>query len=170
MPDLTQTPTIGEAEETVLWHPERVDVAIVCAVLLAIMVKLLVPLLREHDIVDILAILVFWGIGFLAILSVLIWSLAVFTVLHKGAEDLTISWALGRLISREVKSVPLKDLTGVLARERIYGFKGRKVRRYEIFFGPDREKTELIGRLTRAHVERLARGVLRGLLRIEHQL
>jgi hypothetical protein len=160
-----RTSLVGEVEVTVLRHPERLDIAIVCAALLAFMVKLLISLIREHDIVDILAIVVLWGVGFLAVLAMLIWSVAVSTVVRKGSEDLTISWALGRLVCREARSVFLKDLTEVVARERAYGFKGRKTRRYEILFGPpDREKSELLGHLTREHVEKLASGVLRGIL------
>jgi hypothetical protein len=85
------------------------------------MVKVFISLVREQDIFDILAIVVLWGVGFLAVLSILIWSVAVSTVVSKASENLTISWALGRLVSREVRSVFLKDLTDVVARERVYG-------------------------------------------------
>jgi hypothetical protein len=85
------------------------------------MVKVFISLVREHDIFDILAIVVLWGVGFLAVLSIPIWSVAVSTVVSKASENLTISWALGRLVSREVRSVFLKDLTDVVARERAYG-------------------------------------------------
>jgi predicted MFS family arabinose efflux permease len=88
---------------------------------LAVMVKVFISLVREHDIFDILAIVVLWGVGFLAVLSIPIWSVAVSTVVSKASENLTISWALGRLVSREVRSVFLKDLTDVVARERAYG-------------------------------------------------
>jgi hypothetical protein len=170
MTERTQAPLVGEVEETVLRHPERIDIAIVCAALLAVMVKLLISLIREHDVFDILALVVFLGIGFLAVLSTLIWSVGVSTVVRKGSEDLTISWSLGRLVCREVRSVFLKDLTDVVACERVYGFKGRKTRRYEVLFGPARERSELLGRITREHVEMLAHGVLRGILRIERPL
>jgi hypothetical protein len=126
MTERIQAPLAKEVEETVLRHPERIDIAIVCAALLAVMVKLLISLIREHDVFDILALVVFWGIGFLAVLSTLIWPVAVSTMVRKGSEDLTISWSLGRLVCREVRSVFLKDLTDVVARERVYGFKGRK--------------------------------------------
>jgi hypothetical protein len=170
MTERIPTPPIAGIEETVLWHPERIDIAIVCAVLLAAMVKFLISYMREHNISDVAYIVVFWGIGFLAILSVLIWSVAVSTVVRKQSEDLTISFALGRLVRWEVQSVFLKDLKDVVARERAYSFKGRRKHRYEILFGPAKAKSELLGLLTRKHVERLASGVLRGILRIERPL
>ena len=170
MTERTQTLPVGEVKETVLRHPERIDIAIVCAAVLAGMVKFLVSFTREHDVFSFVYIVVLWGIGFLAILSILIWSVAVSTVVRKQSEDLTISFALGRLVCREVRAVFLKDLTDVVARERVYGFKGRKTRRYAILFGPAREKSELLGRLTRHHVEMLASGVLRGILRNERPL
>ena len=139
-------PPVLEIEETVLRHPERIQTAIICAAVLAVMVKLLLSLLREHDISDILYIIFFWGIGFLAILSALIWSAAATTVVRKESKDLTISLALGRLGRWKTRAVFLKDLTGVVARERVYGFKGRKLRRYEILFGAGKEKSELLGR------------------------
>jgi hypothetical protein len=134
------------------------------------MVNFLLSYMRQHSISDVVYIVVLWGIGFLAILSVLIWSVAVSTVVRKQSEDLTISFALGRLVRWEVRSVFLKDLKDVVARERVYSFKGRRKNRYEILFGPAKEKSELLGLLTREHVERLASGVLRGILRIEHPL
>jgi hypothetical protein len=57
-----------------------------------------------------------------------------------------------------------------VARERVYGFKGRKLCRYEILFGAGKEKSELLGFLTRRNVHFLADGVLREVLRVEPPL
>ena len=132
------------------------------------MVKFLVPFVREHGVFDMWAIVFFWGRGFLVILSVMVWSVGVSTVIRKNSEDLTISSMLGHIVCREVRSIPLKYLIDVVARERSYGFKGRKTRRFQIQYGPARQRSELLGRLTRDHVVRLQNGVLRGTLRIEN--
>jgi hypothetical protein len=67
-----QTSLGGEVEVTLLRHPERINISIVCAALLAVMVKVFISLVREHDIFDILDIVVLCGVGFLAVLSILI--------------------------------------------------------------------------------------------------
>ena len=170
MTEITLTPPAAEVQETVLRHPERIGTAIFCAALLAVMVKFLVSLTQEHDISDFAYIVVFWGIAFLLLFSILIWSVAVSTVVRKQPGSLTISLALGRRVRWQVRYFFLNDLKDVVARERIYGFKGRKTCRYEILFGPAKEKRELLGLLTRAHVEKLASGVLRGILTIERPL
>jgi hypothetical protein len=154
-------------EETVLRHPERIGIAIASAVLLAVMVKILVSFFRGQTISAsvVLVTVVLWTIGFVAIASVLIWSTMVCTVVSKGPKKLTIYFKLGLL--REVRSVRFSELTNVVAQQRFYGVKGRKIRRYAILFGPPRERSELLNRLTPAHVQALANGVLRDALRIE---
>jgi hypothetical protein len=163
----TQAPPVEEVEETVLRHPERIGIAIACAALLAFMVKQLIALFHEQPISEALPIVIFWGVGIIATCFALVWSVAVFTVVRKGSEDLTIGLTLGGVVYRRVTSVFLKDLTDVVARERFYGMQGRKMRGYEILFGPEMEKSKLLGRLTRQHVEALASGALRGMLRVE---
>ena len=168
MVEKIQQPATGEERETVLWHTERIDIAIVCVALLIGMVKFLISFVREHGIFDMWAVTFFWGLGFLAVFSVMIWSVGVSTVVRKNSEDLTISSMLGHIVCGEVQTIPLKFLTDVVARERSYGFKGRTTRRFQIQYGPARQRSELLGRLTRDHVVRLQNGVLRGTLRIEN--
>jgi hypothetical protein len=107
------------------------------------------------------------GVGFFAVPSILVWSLGVATVVRIDSEDLTISWKLGGWLCGRLRSVPLKDVSDMVARERTYGVKGRKIRRFEILFGPVRGRTVLLGRLTRDHVIRLRNGVLQGMLTYE---
>jgi hypothetical protein len=158
----------GDGEETVLWHHERIGLAIISAALLVYMVKILISLFGETNlpISDALSTVALWLIAFVAIASVLIWSTLVCTVVRKGPERLTIYSKLGRLARWGSSSVLLSDLKDVVAQERLYSVKGRKTRQYVILFGPAGGKSELLGRLTRAQIESLANGVLRGILRI----
>jgi hypothetical protein len=149
-----------EVDETVLSHPERIQAAIICALVLAIMVKFLVSMVREHAIFDVIYLVVVWGIVFLAITSIFLWCVAGTTVVRKQAGRLTMSLAMGRLVIREVRSVPLTDLKDVVIRERVYGYKGKKIPRYEVVFGRSEGKRELLGFLTRENADLLANGVL----------
>lgn len=160
---------VRDGEETTLWHHERVGIAIVSAALVAYMVKILISVFREQrfSIPVAVCIVVFWLIVFVTICSILVWSTMVCTVVRKEAESFTIYSKLGRLARWGGRSVMLSDLKDVVAQERSYGVKGRMTRQYVILFGPARERTELLGRLTRRHIEILANGVLRGILRIE---
>lgn len=170
MGEAAETASVEGAEETVLRHLERIDIAIASLVLLAVMVKLLISFVREQNISVYVALITvaLWLTGFIAILCVLIWSTIVCTVVCRGPERLSVYFAIGRLVRRAVRSILLDDLKDVVAQERLYGVKGRKARRYEIVFGPARERSELLARPTRAHIEALLNGALRGILRIEH--
>jgi hypothetical protein len=161
------SPQLEEVSETVLRHPERIGAAIACAALMVFMAKKLIALVHGQDISEVVPILVFWIVGVIATCFGLVWSLAVFTVVRKESEDLTIGWTLGGVGYRRVTSVFLKDLTNMVARERFYAVKGRRTRGYQILFGPEKERSELLGRLTRQQVDALARGALRGMLTIE---
>jgi hypothetical protein len=72
--------------------------------------------------------------------------------------------AVGGVVLWEVKSVPLADLNDVVIRERIYGYKGKRIHRYEVVFGRAGDKRELLGFLTKENASRLANGVLREFL------
>ena len=168
--DETQAQMTEDINETVLWHPERADTAIVCAVILVLMVRFFIHFVQQHGISEMPYIVLCFGVVFSAVVSVLVWSLGVATVVRKGTEDLTISWKLGGLLCRRLRSVPLKDLSDLVARERTYSSRGGKVRRFEILFGPVRDRTLLLGRLTRNHVIRLRNGVLQGMLTFEGSL
>lgn len=157
----------GDVSETVLWHPERADIAIACVVILVLMVRFVISFVHEHGFFEMPYIMLCLGVSFFSVPSILVWSLGVATVVRKDSEDLTISWKLGGLLCGRLRSVPLKDVSDMVARERTYGVKGRKIRRFEILFGPVRGRTVLLGRLTRDHVIRLRNGVLQGMLTYE---
>jgi hypothetical protein len=111
------------------------------------MMKQLVALAHAPDILEVLPIVMFWGVGLIATSFALVWSVAVFTVVRRGPEELTIGFTLGGVFYRRVTSVLLKDLTDMVARERLYGNKGGKMRGCEILFGPEKEKSKLLARL-----------------------
>lgn len=168
MADRAPVPQAKGVEETVLSHPERIGYVLVFGTLFVVMLKSLISSIRQHDIFEVWYVVTLLGMGLLGALAALIWSVAVYTVVRKGSEEITICWALGRLIRRRKYSVLLKDVTDLVARERFYSAgRGNKIRRYEILFGPERVRIELLGRLTRRHVDLLAIGVFRGMLRIE---
>ena len=131
------------------------------------MIKALISFIQQHDVSDVIPLLFLWGVAVVGVIIALIWSVGVSTVIEKGPEDVTVSWSLAGLIRRRVASFPLKDLTNMVARERFYGIKGRKTRRYEILYGPEREKSEFLGRLTRRHIELLTSGVFLGMLKVD---
>jgi hypothetical protein len=159
MTHLDPTPS-REVDETVLSHPERIQPAIICAVVLAMMVQFLISMLRERTISDMPYLFVFWVVCFLAMTATVVWYVAGTTIVRKQAGRLTISLALGRLVIREVSSVPLTDLKDVIIRERVYGYKGKKIPRYEVVFGQGEGNTELLGVLTRENSDLLTNGVL----------
>lgn len=153
-----------EVEKAVLRHPEGIQPAIICAVVLALMVEFLVSTLREHHISEVVSLVVLWGVVFVAITAALVWSVAGSTVVQKQFGRLTMSLALGGALLWEVKSVPLTDLSNVVVRERVYGYKGKRIDRYEVVFGRAGEERELMGFLTKRNAELLVNGVLREFL------
>jgi hypothetical protein len=107
-----------EIEKTVLRHPEGIQPAIICTVVLACMVQFLISLLQGHDISDVVYVIFLWSIAFLVVASVFVWSVVGSTVLRKQFGLLTMSIALGRFVLWDIKSVPLPDLKNVVIRER----------------------------------------------------
>jgi len=153
-----------EVEKTVLRHPEGIQPGIICAVVLALMVEFLVSTLREHHISEVVSLVALWGIVFVAISAVLVWSVAGTTIVQKRLGRLTMSLALWGVLLWEVKSVPLTDLSNVVVRERVYGYKGKRIPRYEVVFGRAGEERELMGFLTKRNADLLVNGVLREFL------
>lgn len=152
-----------EVEKAVLRHPEGIPGAIICAVLLVIMARLLVSITNGHRSADVVYLLFLWVIGVLAILVFFLWSIAGVTIVQKRSERLTMSLALGPL-RWEIRSVFLADLKSVVARERVYGNKGTKIPRYEILYGKPGAQKELIGFLTKENAALLVHGILREFL------
>ena len=120
-------------------------------------------------IVDV-ALIVLWGGVFLAIASLFVWSAVGTTIVRKQSGRLTMSLALCGLVIWEVRSASLKDVNNVLIRERVYGYKGKRIHRYEVVFGPTGQQRELLGFLTRNNAKVLANGVLREFLSNEGPL
>jgi hypothetical protein len=169
-PMTERDPTLTrEVEETVLRHPEGIAPAIMSAIALAVMVRFLISMIWEHPIVDI-SLLVLWGIVFLAIASIFAWSVAGTTVVRTQSGRLTMTLALCGRDIWEVRSVSLKDVKNVVIRERVYGYKGKRIHRYEVVFGQTGEQRELLGFLTRNNALVLANGVLREFLTTERSL
>lgn len=154
-----------DVEKAVLRHPEAIQTAIICGIGLIVMVRILVGFLQRHDYFDAVYIIVLWIVAFLAVASLFAWSIAGSTVVKKSLGRLTISLAVGGLVIWEVGSVSLADLTDVFVRERTYGYKGKRIHRFQVMFGKTGHEKELLGFLNKENSQLLVSGILKEFLK-----
>ena len=159
---IAESPTFSE--ETSLRPKMRVSTAVLTVVGLIVWVRGGVSLAVSYEVVGALPVVLAWLIGFVSLLFVLCWSIAGRTIVARHGDRLTIRSAIAMFGITKAKSISLAEAGNLTVEQKVYGYKGKRIPRYAITYEQSGTRKELLGFLTRNHIEMLLNGPLRGIV------
>jgi hypothetical protein len=158
----------GLSEETSLRPKMRVPTAMLTVVGLIFWIGGGVSLAANYEASGAIPVALAWSVGFAFLLFALCWSIAGRTIVARHGDQLTIRSAIATFGITKGKSISLAEAKNLTVERKVYGYKGKKIPRYAITYEQSGKRKELLGFLTRDHIELLLNGALRGIVDARH--